>query len=574
MIAPTPTPSTITRPPATPAVSFGFAQELPGISATTPVSIPLQGWQAAPTAPTAPPLKQTAAPSGAPSGGDGGDDSNDDKKGSPDRDGSPPSKRGRSRSSTPKKERPLQSDGEQCLRTCGIHESCTESDFFAYAANHLLGRKLWRQTLDGSDGKRLLNCLSRNRNLVEQFSGEEQTVGPGEMGGNWPRGQDFHTICKFVLQVAHTENIAVPDHSRLWNALGCLKDSPAAQFFQHHVPNYLSMPLDEIFHRGYQKFGKSHSCLAMNQRKRELLLTSSSFHDLVFKTSDPDSKTTTMVAMFNLIKLILSCNHNVAVDAPEAIQIFCRVMPEAMKEELKSKLNPSEVGDVYKLPMERFEEAIRLVRPVSKADMRQMVKQQAHARRTNVASAPAETLKQHLATESSDCDQGWSTESVSPPLASAPAESTLTYEWTMLDTAPRPRHTSSAPAKRDSTASATIRTEPIMSPYPSTGPRLIQVAAYDVARESQTKDGKPPAELPEFIQKELLHPKTCEYCRRLGMVQTLLPKPNRPLEPSEQISWGKNSKPYEQRLRWTTGPTALGTRRKYCTDSRVHSNRS
>ena len=186
MIAPTPTPSTITRPPATLAVSFGFAQELPGISATTPVSIPSQGWQAAPTAPTAPPPKQTAAPSGAPSGGDGGDDSDDNKKGSSDRDGSPPSKRGRSRSSTPKKERPLQSDGEQCLRTCGIHESCTESDFFAYAANHLLGRKLWRQTLDGSDGKRLLNCLSRNRNLVEQFSGEEQTVGPGEMGGNWP----------------------------------------------------------------------------------------------------------------------------------------------------------------------------------------------------------------------------------------------------------------------------------------------------------------------------------------------------------------------------------------------------
>ena len=196
-----------------------------------------------------------------------------------------------------------------------------------------------------------------------------------------------------------------------------------------------------------------------------------------------------------------------------------------------------------------------------------------------MASAPAETLEQHLATESSDCDQGWSTESVSPPLASAPAESTPTYEWTMLDTAQLPRRTSSAPAKRDSAGSATqhttaICTEPIMCPYPSAGPRLLQIAAYDVVRESKTKDGKPPAELPEFIQKELLHPKTCEYCRRLGMVQTLLPKPNRPLEPSEQISWGKNSKPYEERLRWTAGPTALGTRRKYCTDSRIHSNRS
>ena len=157
-----------------------------------------------------------------------------------------------------------------------------------------------------------------------------------------------------------------------------------------------------------------------------------------------------------------------------------------------------------------------------------------------MASAPAETLKQHLATESSDCDQGWSTESVSPPLASALAESTPTYEWTMLDTAPRPRHTSSAPAKRDSTASATIRTEPIMGPYPSTGPRLIQVAAYDVARESQTKDGKLPVQLPDWLQKELLHHKTCEYCRKLGMVQTRVDQdgncpfdPRKPMDPRQ-----------------------------------------
>ena len=117
-------------------------------------------------------------------------------------------------------------------------------------------------------------------------------------------------------------------------------------------------------------------------------------------------------------------------------------------------------------------------------------------------------------------------------------------EWTMLDTAQPPRRTSSTPAKRDSAGSATqhttaICTDTIMCPCPSAGPRLLQIAAYDIVRESKTKDGKPPAELPEFIQKELLHPKTCEYCRRLGMVQTLLPKPNRPLEPSEQISWGK-----------------------------------
>ena len=335
----------------------------------------------------------------------------------------------------------------------------------------------------------------------------------------------------------------MPDHARLWSALGCQKDSAAAQFFQHHVPNYLSMSLDEIFDRGYQKFGKSHSCLAMNQRKKELLLTSSSFHDLLWKTSDPDTKIITMEAMFNQIKLILSCNHNVDVDASEAIQIFCRVMPEAMKDELKSKLNPSEVGDVYKLPLERFEQAIRLVRPVSKAEMRHMVKQQAHARRTMVASAPAETLEQHSTTESSDCDQDWSTDSTPPPLASAPAESAPTYAWTMLDTAP-PRRTSGAPAKGNSRGSATQRTaatlaDALLGPGSSPGgSTFLQVAAYDIGGEGATKDGKPPRELPAWLLAELSHPRMCPYCRRLGMAQTRVDRnglcpfdPKKPMDP-------------------------------------------
>ena len=114
-------------------------------------------------------------------------------------------------------------------------------------------------------------------------------------------------------------------------------------------------------------------------------------------------------------------------------------------------------------------------------------------------------------------------------------------EWTMLDTAQPPRRTSSTPAKRDSAGSATqhttaICTDTIMCPCPSAGPRLLQIAAYDIVRESKTKDGKPPAELPEFIQKELLHPKTCEYCRRLGMVQTRVDRDGKcPFDPSKPM---------------------------------------
>ena len=544
MTAPTPTPSMFTRPPATPAVSFGFAQEPLEVSVPTPVSDQSQGRQASSPAPSAGPPKQTAAP-GAPSGGGGGDDSDDDKKGPPDRDGTPPAKRGRRSTGSTALKSPPPCNEEPCLRTRGICEDCSEHEFFRCAANHLAGSRLWRQTLDRDDAKKFLTCIQRNKKLVEPFSGEEQTGAPGDFGGNWARGQDFLTICQYVLRVAHTEDIALPDHSRLWNILGVEQGSPAALYYQKYLPNYLQMSLDAIIHHGNVKFGDSHSCLNMNQRKKELLLTASSFHDLLWSPSDADSKTISMQEMFNHIRLILTCNHTVEVSASEAIQVFCRVLPVALKEELKTKLNPSEVGDIYKLSLARFEQAIRLVRAVSKAEMRHMVRQQAPAKKALLASAPAETLERRLAAAPADRDHDWPAEFVAPPTFSAPAESIpATYEYTMLDTAPRPPSTS---ATRGLARSMTPHTTSIChtktAPSLQTGPRYLQLAAYDLKGErngaAKGKDDKPPrkTELPTFIQEELKHPLKCLHCQALGMVQTRVDRDgNCPFDPAKPMN--------------------------------------
>ena len=406
-------------------------------------------------------------------GGNGPPDDDD----SSDSDGDKPNK---DASRSPKHKRPRSSarpDGSTtpCLRTHGQDPAVTEPEFYAMAGNHEEGSKLWRTSYLSTDIHKLKAAILRNKGKKPPLTGVEYQADGSGLGGNYAAGPDLWSTSLFALQICDDEDLPIPDHSRLWVELFVLKDSPAERHFTHATRNFLKMSIDRIIWVAFLRFGDTHACLVMYDRKKELLLTTQSFADMIWKTAGSTCSELTLSAMFDEIWLILSKNHNEDITDPsEAIQIFCRVLPEPLKEQLKSKLDPSEHRRIFKLSLDRFQQAIRQVNPVTQADMRRMIGAPPAARRAHVASAPAEAALPQTHTEPPTVLQ---LHTPGETLALAPAE----------------------------TAGVT---------------RPMQVAAFDNNRfPAVDDDEKPPRPLPDFIRRELEHPEDCKYCKKRNIVQ-------------------------------------------------------
>ena len=196
-----------------------------------------------------------------------------------------------------KKHNRIASLNEALLRTHGLRKGVTERQFRNMAARHAMGSMLWRNEFTDKAAKRLKDTIARNKDILELFCGDEQTVGPGELGGNYGRGIDIYRTALFVLQICHVEDLSIPDHPRLWISQ-CANHSMAVVYFKDHLPNFLSMPIDEVIHWGFERFGDTHSCSTMYERQQELLLGPHSFVNLIFEAKDPPEKSVTLIAMF------------------------------------------------------------------------------------------------------------------------------------------------------------------------------------------------------------------------------------------------------------------------------------
>ena len=373
-----------------------------------------------------------------------------------------------------KKRNRIESLDTALLRTHGLRRGVTERQFRNMAARHAMGSMLWRNEFTDKDAKRLKDTVARNKDILELFCGDEQTVGPGELGGNYGRGIDIYRTALFVLQICHVEDLSIPDHPRLWISQ-CANHSTAAVYFKDHLPNFLSMPIDEVIHWGFERFGDTHSCSTMYERQQELLLGPHSFVNLIFEAKDPPEKSVTLIAMFEKLKLILTHHHTKELNSKEMIQVFCRVMPEAMREQLKVKLNPNEVHDIFNLPIERFEQALRLVTPATQADLRRL----AGGRRTAISAAPAEMSPDPLEDE---------------------------YD-----------------ASRYATVAAVVG-------HGNQRPPNVNEISGDPLTDGQELTDR---ELPEFVRNEIAHPEHCQICRKLKVAQMRTDREGRcPFDPS------------------------------------------
>ena len=373
-----------------------------------------------------------------------------------------------------KKRNRIESLDTALLRTHGLRRGVTERQFRNMAARHAMGSMLWRNEFTDKDAKRLKDTVARNKDILELFCGDEQTVGPGELGGNYGRGIDIYRTALFVLQICHVEDLSIPDHPRLWISQ-CANHSTAAVYFKDHLPNFLSMPIDEVIHWGFERFGDTHSCSTMYERQQELLLSPHSFVNLIFEAKDPPEKSVTLIAMFEKLKLILTHHHTKELNSKEMIQVFCRVMPEAMREQLKVKLNPNEVHDIFNLPIERFEQALRLVTPATQADLRRM----AGGRRTAISAAPAEMSPDPLEDE---------------------------YD-----------------ASRYATVAAVVG-------HGNQRPPNVNEISGDPLTDGQELSDR---ELPDFVRNEIAHPEHCQICRKLKVAQMRTDREGRcPFDPS------------------------------------------
>ena len=462
-----PSPPTARPAPPTPGVSTLVlcpAPSQPSPPWTEANSTPRSGSPARSRTPT--PARAAAGGGGPPPDNSDSSDGDDDKP--------------RRTPHSPDHKRPRSSERQNgtatpCLRTDGQDPDLTEAGFYALAGNHEEGRKLWRATYAPTDINKLKAAILCNKGKKPPLSGVEYQADGSGLGGNYAAGPDLWSTGAFALQICDDEDLPVPDHSRLWIELFLLKGSPAERHFTHATRNFLKMCINEIIYVTFLHFSDTHACLIMYERKKELLLTTQSFADLIWKSAESTASEMTLSAMFDEIWLILSKNHNEDnVNTSEAIQIFCRVLPETLKEQMKAQLNPSEHANIFKLSLDRFRQAIRQVNPVTQVDMRRMIGTPNASRRTHVASAPAEAAYPHAYT--------------APP--------------TVLQLHTPGETIALAPAE---TAGVT---------------RPMQVAAFDTTRSPPAKaDEEQPRPLPDWIQRELDHPKKCLPCIKLGVVQ-------------------------------------------------------